>query len=216
MKTTNIRSGFTLLELVMAVSILAVILAITYPILTTGTTAYGSGVKRVDLDRNSNRVIDEIAGHMSLAGASTVYPNVSAPTWSSYVVYYENQGYLDGAVQWGPVQVIYWRHATEESNDNQDNDGDGLVDEGEIVRWTYDYDTGEPKTVVLATNVPEYLEGEIPNGVDDNGNGLIDERGLAFSRTGRVWTIRLSLQKPGGNDRSLIQTVETAITPRNQ
>jgi len=213
--TRDRNAGFTLLELVMAMAILAVILAIAYPILSTGTSAYGAGVKRVDLDRNANKVIDEIAGHLALAGASTVYPDTPGLSWSSYVIYYENEGYLDGAVQWGEAQIIYWRYSDSDPNDGRDNDGDGLVDEGEVVRWTYD-SGGTPRIVVLATNVPEYLEGELPNGVDDNGNGLIDERGLCFSRSGRVWTVRLSLQKPGTNDASLIQTVETAVTPRNQ
>ncbi len=211
------QAGFTLFEMVMAASILAVIIALAYPVLSTGTAAFSADSKRADLDRNADRAIHEIAGRLAMAGSSMVYPDYPSEYGSSYLMFYQSEGYADGNVQWGPVQAFYFEYTEEDWCDGVDNDGDGLVDEGQVSHWTYDYETGEPRKIVLARNVREYLEGEIPNGRDDNGNGLIDEHGFAVTCSGNVWTIRLSIEKPGeGDDSSLIRTVETAVAPRNQ
>jgi hypothetical protein len=71
--------------------------------------------------------------------------------------------------------------------------------------------------VVWARDVSDLLEGEIENDADDNGNGLVDERGLSFEidDTGNVLTIRLTCERLDEGRRPLRKTVETAVRLRN-
>ena len=51
--------------------------------------------------------------------------------------------------------------------------------------------------------------------MDDNGNGLVDERGLSISVIGDVWTIRLTLVGKDARGRMIYYTAESSVTPRN-
>ena len=75
--------------------------------------------------------------------------------------------------------------------------------------------TADERLTVLTHWVREYLEGEIPNGKDDNGNGLVDEPGLCFDVIGEVWTIRLTLERRDSKNRSVMHTAQTSIKTRN-
>ena len=88
------------------------------------------------------------------------------------------------------------------------------MDEGELVRYEMT-PTGPTGLTVLTRWVRPFLEGEIDNGKDDNGNGLIDEPGFCLDRVGDVWTLRLSLQRRDGAGRTVTRTMETAVRPRN-
>ncbi|MEQ1892117.1 MAG: hypothetical protein ABL998_06210 [Planctomycetota bacterium] len=61
----------------------------------------------------------------------------------------------------------------------------------------------------------ELAEGELDDGDDDNGNGLVDEEGLSFERTGGRLVIRLSLESLDSNGNSLVRTVQTSVRLRN-
>jgi hypothetical protein len=67
----------------------------------------------------------------------------------------------------------------------------------------------------LVNWVRELLEGELPNGLDDNGNGLIDESGLSFEIDGDTITIRLTLERFDAEGTLITRTVETAVTLKN-
>ena len=98
--------------------------------------------------------------------------------------------------------------------DGTDNDGDGIVDEGIVVLRL---SAGEPNEyrVVLARGVARYLEGETPNGVDDNGNGQVDEKGLFMQvRNGAIY-VNLTVQRMGRDRQPIFRTVRTAVAMRN-
>lgn len=52
----------------------------------------------------------------------------------------------------------------------------------------------------------QYAPGEANNGIDDNGNGLIDEGGLAFEVVGRELRMWLALQRPGPGGSVIAET----------
>jgi hypothetical protein len=63
--------------------------------------------------------------------------------------------------------------------------------------------------------VREALEGEAFNGLDDNGNGLVDERGLAIELDGDVLTVHLSLERRGPDGAPIVRTQQTSVRLRN-
>ena len=69
--------------------------------------------------------------------------------------------------------------------------------------------------VVLCHNVRELLEGEIANGIDDNGNLLDDEPGFFIQKAGRVVTIRLSIEGISPQGQVLVRTAESSARMRN-
>jgi hypothetical protein len=63
--------------------------------------------------------------------------------------------------------------------------------------------------------VRDFLEGELPNGVDDNRNGLIDESGLTFVIESGVVRVLLTLEREGRGGESLTYTRESVVHCRN-
>ena len=103
-------------------------------------------------------------------------------------------GWNAGAVVYGDVTTIQWEPDTRDAQNGIDDDKDGLVDEGRV---TWRSGTGpSSKSAVLVNNVANRLEGEIGgNNLDDNGNGLVDERGLSFVLEGGRLTVRVTVEK---------------------
>jgi hypothetical protein len=90
-----------------------------------------------------------------------------------------------------------------------------LGDAGGTVEWRENPGAAEERRVVWTTLVSPLLEGEEVNGVDDNGNGLIDEDGLSFVLEGQRIVIRLTLRRPEVDGRTVQQTVEQVVHCRN-
>lgn len=100
-------------------------------------------------------------------------------------------------------------------NDGIDNDRDGRVDERRVVLST---DTsGGGVEVVLVENVRELLEGELPNSLDDNGNGLVDEPGfcVTYDLPTGVVTLRLTVERTAPESTAVVRTTETSMRLRN-
>ena len=62
---------------------------------------------------------------------------------------------------------------------------------------------------------PSLLGGELSNLGDDNGNVMVDERGLVFELNANLLTIRLTLEDIDGNGNTLNKTVQTSVRVRN-
>jgi hypothetical protein len=64
--------------------------------------------------------------------------------------------------------------------------------------------------------VVETFPGEIPgNGVDDNGNGMVDESGLWFDvQVGRI-TVYLGISRPGPGGSIVTRQLRRVIAFRN-
>jgi len=208
------EAGFTLVEILIATSILTVIVGGIYALFNTGIDTYRIGMANADVDRRTAQVLELIADDLSTTGRDVVYPHPTFPASTPTISLQKNTGFAAGKITWGPATVISFRHAKDDPNDGKDNNGNGLIDEGEVIR-IIDAGTMNERTVVLTRFVREYLEGEIPNGKDDNGNGLVDEPGLCFDAIGDVWTVRLTIEKRDTKGRLVTQTVQTAVKLRN-
>jgi len=108
-----------------------------------------------------------------------------------------NLGLEDGVIVWSDPEQIR------------------LSDGQDAVEWYENPGAVEERRAVWTNLVSPLLEGEIVNGIDDNGNGLVDETGLSFVLEGNTVRIRLTLRRPEVDGRTVMQTVEQVVSCRN-
>ena len=214
MRMRRKQAGVSLVELIIAISILTGVVGSIFALFNTGIDTYQTGITTAEVDRRTASVLETIAADLTTAGLDVIYPVPTWPNATSRVSLQKNTGFSGGNVTWGTPTLIFFRSAKDDPNDGIDNNGNGLIDEGEVVR-TINVGLPDEREVVLTRFVREYLEGEVPNGKDDNGNGLVDEPGLSFDSIGQVWTVRLTLEKRDANGNLVTQTVQTAVKMRN-
>jgi hypothetical protein len=158
-------------------------------------------------------MLERISTALETAGNGVLLqalPDLAASTLN----FQEPSGFAGGAVQWGPATRIALELEPGELDDGLDNDGDGFADEGRVV-WTENPGLPTERRVVLGNGVSEYLQGETANAADDNGNGLLDERGLSFAAENEVLTVRLTCQRLDAGGRIMTKTVQTSVHLQN-
>ena len=212
-------SGFTILELAIAATIMAVVLGGTALAMRRGLELNRWMTADGDLNSRSARGLSSISRRLFGAGLETLDPDLTTlpgedTVWSETLDLELGSDWAGGEIQWGEVRRIALEFGRGELDNGVDDNGDGLVDEQMAVLIV---NPGEPdqRRAVLVSGVSEYLEGEVFNGLDDNGNGLVDERGLCFALEGELLTIRLSVERLGPDGRLMVRTQETTIGLRN-
>jgi hypothetical protein len=208
-------AGFTLIEVVIGAFLLTTIGGIF--LLTTQTTssAVRTGVVVADLDSEALRVLERVCTGLKSAGAALATPKAVAPFSGTTLDYQRGLGAdAAGAPEWGPLERLVLEYA--EANDDVDDDGDGLVDESQLV-WIEDPGGPDERRIVLTGNVREHLEGETFDGTDENDNGLIDERGFAldFDAAGARVRVRITLEGRDSKGLVVLSTVERTVAFRN-
>ncbi len=204
------QSGFTLIEVAMAAAVLSVALVASVDLVSSTNDALGTGLTAGRLEARASELLDRIETQLLQAGAETLTPAV--PDGESSLSYRQAFDYQNEQVQWGTPLRIECR--ADEAEDGLDNDSDGLVDEANIFLMR---NPGLPSAqeTLWSRGVRRFLEGEFPNGADDNGNGLVDERGLCFAVEGQALVIRLSLEGRDTKGRVIVRTATTAVRLRN-
>ncbi len=208
------RSGGTVIEVLVAVSVLALLMGAVGSTMLHGGDAYKQGLANAVLEGQARRLLDRIVAEFPDVDRSTLTPNPVAPFWASTVSYARCQGWAGGAMVVGPTRSIRLALEAGELDNGIDDNGNGLIDERSVLLVP---DTATPaETVGLGSYVRELAQGEVQNGVDDNANGLIDEAGLFFLNDGNgTLTISLTLERPDAWGRPVTRTVRTAVRMRN-
>ena len=206
--------GVTLIEMMIAIIILSSIVAGIYSVLFRGVDLYDQGAAAADLNQRVQRVLEQVSDELVLSGLDVLTPQAVPPYATDTITLQRNLGWSGTEVSWGPPTVIEFQPDPGDPTDGKDNNGNGLVDEGQLVRYEMT-PAGPIRRTVLTRWVRPLLEGEIDNGKDDNGNGLIDEPGFCLDRVGDIWTLRLSLERKDSAGRTVTRTMETAVRPRN-
>lgn len=209
------RRGLTLLESVIGLAVLAMLFSSALTLGVSGRRAFQQDLGSSTLEARSRHALERIAAQLTPVVRTTMTPNAQGQLGTSTLSFRVCEGAIGGVVQTSTMTQIRWQQDPADANDGADNDGDGAIDEGEIV-LVRDLGGAGQTQVVLANGVAEYLEGEVPNLADDNGNGLRDERGLSFSADADgTLTIRITLTGVGQDNRQVLRTVETAVHLRN-
>jgi prepilin-type N-terminal cleavage/methylation domain-containing protein len=207
------RSGFSLVEVLVASAIFSLVLAgTTLVVMTSSSTATDSSARNRVRDL-ARRAADRVADELVNAGAATLFPDPE-PDGTDNVVFATVTGVAAGVVGWSNPTRIAFEYDPGEVDDGVDNDGDGLVDEGRIVLTRNDGMAGQLR-IVLCRDVRELLEGEDPNLADDNGNGLDDESGFWVQRAGELVIVRVTVEKAGPEGVLITGTSEASIRVLN-
>lgn len=192
------RSGFTLLELAIVVTLMVVLAFKGSVLLKTMRSTTSSETETMLLNDEANLLLDRISLALIGSDRDTLIPQFEIPVHASGVNYSVSLG-LDenGEVVWDAPESI------------------GLEGVG-VVAWKRNPDLDDEQRAVWSNLVRPLLEGEVSNGEDDNGNGLIDEQGLTFVLYRNSVTIRISLGADPNDPDSATRSVETTVTVRNR
>lgn len=195
----NSASGFTLVEMTIAVVLLTIVVGNVYWLLQKSTAAMGSKNVAYDVDTQARRAMDRIT--MAIIGATEkdLMMPLGEPHYTSWLNYKESKG-LDASGN----NIMSPQQRIELTN----------VQGGEVT-WFEDPGGHDEKRVVFSKNIPPFLKDELANGVDDNANGVIDETGLSFVKNGKSITVYLTLRRTMPDGEVVTKELHETVTCRN-
>lgn len=208
------RRGFTYVELAISITVLGMVMGAAFMLSLRSSAAYRTSDSRANIGTEARRAL-----HFALEDLSSSGPNVlqvdPGAEGGSTIDYRMATEFTAGAIVWSELRRLAFEYETGELDDGLDNNGNGLIDEGILV-FTRGVGDPDQKRVVLCHNVSEFLEGEVPDGVnDENTNGLVDEAGFSISRNGSSITVALSLEEIDSDGNYFQRTLSSTTTMRN-
>ncbi len=192
------RSGFTLLEVLVAAALAGVLLFNIQLLVNDAREDLEDTTLQSEVNLQAQRALDRIALAVMGALASDVHVKKSAPDSSDTIHYTSVVGFEGGQPVISEPQSIAL-----------------TAQSGREVSWYSKPGTSEETRVVWARHLREFCAGEVANGLDDNGNGLVDEKGLAFEVDGPMVTICLTIERLGRDGKLVTKRLETRVTCRN-
>jgi len=209
------RAGFSIIEMLISVSIAAILATSATMAAAESYVAYRTTNINSTLEANIRRSLDRVVRELMSTSFDVITPaNLDDDFGSDEVVFQDAVDVVDGAIVWGNARRLAFEYEQGEFDDGVDNNGNGLVDEGMLVLTRNDGLATEHR-IVICHNVSEFLEGEEDDGDDDNGNGVIDEAGFNLHQDDDVLTIRLTLEQPSEQVGVVQRTLTTSIRLRN-
>ena len=205
------RKGFTLIEMTVATGLLGVVMGSALMMTVAGRSAFEEAAQRQQAESTVRRALERVVLEMQWAESDGLSPDCSAG--SPTVTFQPLVGVAGGAAVWGDSRRIARVASANDADDGLDNDGDGVIDEGDLV-MTIDPGGPDEFSVTLCTQVTEMAPGETLNGIDDDGNGVIDERGFNVEALGNLITLRLSVAQPTSGNTVTMSSITTSITLR--
>lgn len=190
-------AGFTLLEMLITMVLIGLVLTKLTLVMDEARRAHQEESLSMALEDQAMELIDRISYAIIGSARERLTPANEAPFPMAEIRYQVSLGVEDGQPVWSDPEKI------------------GLDEETGQVYWGQNVGEVNERLVVWANTVSEMLEDELMNGVDDNGNQLADELGLAFVLDDRSVTIRLSLERAGEEGKTIQVTRETTVTCRN-
>lgn len=199
MRTRKVhRAGFSLIEVLLAVGLLAILGTKVLLVMKEANDVGTKDASEMALEDQVLQVLDRIAYAVMGADRDQLTPDEESPVFSEALTFTVSLGVEEGEVVWSDPEKVG-------------------IDEGNAAQVVYiqNPEAVDPQRVVWTNIARPFLEGEFPNGIDDNGNGLVDEKGLVFALQGDMVTIELTLERPLSNGETVVQHGMTRVTIRN-
>jgi type II secretory pathway pseudopilin PulG len=208
-------AGFTLIELVLSIGVMGIIITALAQVQMRSSAQSKIMQAREVAEGRARKALDRVADELTGVGRSLIFPDPSTPFGTGAMTYQRATGVSNlGVVTWGTPSRLELQLDPRELDNGIDDDGDGLIDERQLV-LTRNFGMANAQSVVLCTNIPELAPGEVVNGIDDNGNGVVDEAGFNIQRIGDLLTIRLTVQQPYSGNKIATVSLETSIVLHN-
>ena len=191
------RAGLSLIEALIVLGLLAVAIGKVVMILRAADRTNKVDSAAMAIEDQARHVLDQVCYSIIGAARETLIPDPQSPTFDTELTYRVSLGMEDGELVLGDVERI------------------GLGGSRSQLTWTQNPETKEEMRVVWCNVLRPYFAGEIPNGADDNDNGLIDETGLTFTLDRDAVTVRVMLERTNSDGTTVSKHVESTITCRN-
>lgn len=204
------RAGFSLTEAMIVLSMVSIVLLASTEVSRGASDAFDAAARRTERELEAQRALESVV--VTLTGAAVGLPGLLVPEmppqgavdlsgnmngeFGASDVYFERVTAFDpatGQITAAERQQLSLRLEVGEVANGVDDDGDGLVDESELVLVVSPGAASE-RQHVLVRGVAPMGQGELANALDDDGDGVIDEPGFCIQRTGDLFTVQLSLQ----------------------
>lgn len=194
---SNARSGFTMLEVALSITLLAIVTVKISGAISSATDVAEEDAAQVTLETQARRVLRQIGFAVMGSHPGSLVPDITRPNSTSDLRFQVSLGVEDGEVVWSEPEMV----AMEELQQQ--------------IYWSDNPEAADERRVIWTNLVAPFLEGELPNGLDDNGNGLIDEKGLSFTIDRNSVDMKLTLERVRDDGTVVHSTVENVVTCRN-
>ena len=169
----NSRQGFSLLELMITLSLAGTAFFAIAAVIRASTGFYKVSSGNMDIEGRGSRTLHQIADILRGTELDSIAALPQAPLSDTALLYQTVEPYAGQSTSTSdPTRLT--------------------MQAGSVVR-TDSFLLPDERTKVLLQGVPDFFEGETFNGVDDNGNGFVDEPGMFFAREGSTIIIGLTL-----------------------
>ena len=203
------RGGFTLVEVLISVAVLGLAFSSIAMLAQANSDAASVGAVEAALESRSTATIDRISAELAIAGAEG-FTLEDANT----LRYRHPEGVTGAEVDWGEFRELRFEYEVGELDDGVDNNGNGLVDEGQVV-LVENVGLVDERRLLITRWVREHAENEDGNGIDDDGNGVTDENGFFLQRAGDTVIVELTLERPTSKGTLLDRTSSISVQLRN-
>jgi prepilin-type N-terminal cleavage/methylation domain-containing protein len=208
-------AGFTLIEMMVSSVILSILLGAVVMFQMQSNELTRDSAARAQVETEARRVIDQIATELTGVGHSLLVPDPLGTLGTDTITFQKPLAVsATGVVTWSTRTRIGLVIDAGEVQNGVDDDGDGLIDERNLV-MTRNVGTANEIATILCHDVSRWYPGETGNVADDNGNGVVDESGFNVQRTGDLLSIRLSIEQPTAGGQTIVATAETGVVLRN-
>lgn len=208
-------AGFSLVELLLAVTLLGMLLSSVALVGRTSERAFRRGATSSALEQRASLALAALLQELERAILASLAPDPTPGLGASALRYLHALDINGVDLELSTQRSLRLELAPNEVDNGVDDDGDGLSDEALLILIS-DLGLVTERRRVLAHDVAELLEGELPNGADDNGNGLVDEPGFVVERRGDTLELAITfIGATADGTESMRRTVRSSVMLRN-